>query len=398
MLTICQTYRLPLRQSLGCCRFRRHVHDIARGRTSPAQTQSHDSAILDPVPAICDALFENTKKRLWWYDTSNNREDAIENIISPRKGANLHDSKDTRSFNALISRYQKLGIPTSADTALTGIGLAAEEPGAMKEYLRLWLGTIQEADSASRGRIWPLMSKIFHQSHHFIWSGIKDRERKETEYFEAVTGYTSKLSADKPPPPAQERQPCLFHLCTFVDPFPWKSYIWLVSQVGGSDYILKEWYHYKTLMSERQTRREQEQREKGFKRPVEFADRHAAHMAQARNLTIRLLIASLMPEDAWRLTYEAENVAKDIEPKTWAHLLSYPQGLKEWIPEMNQGAIDMLDHHLSPLEGSLGVQWVGGEQGYHVPYSEGDYAIIPSWVNADIGQYHSDIDMVMKWY
>lgn len=388
MLTTCQTFRLSFERSLPCGHFYRHVHNMAKSQPLPPQTSDYPKntpTLLDPVPAICDALFEYASSKPWWYKKLDNHEDAI-------CKADLTGAEDPRGVNALVSRYNRLGIPVRAGTALDFLGVAGQEPAAMKEYLRRWIIMIRGADSASKGRIRPVMSKIFQQCSILMKKGEKGkllgsplsakckiRERLSSQYFHVVTGYRGKLV------PVGQRQACLFHLIVLVDPPPWKAYIWLVSLSSSHDgpTILDEWYHYEAFMSKR--KRERDLRKDWVKYDKIWRYLQAptdAYLIQARNITIRLLVRNRCYEDAWRIAYEAEDVAKDIETKTWAFLLNESQWARKWIPEMSQGAVDMLAYHLRSLEGSFGVKWVGGEDGYHVPLHD-DGLVEAYWKNAD---------------
>ena len=81
---------------------------------------------------------------------------------------------------------------------------------------------------------------------------------------------------------------------------------------------------------------------------------------------------------AWDFVYEDfGSRLSAVQRRTWAVLLEHPEGCREFIPAMKKPALHMLWVKIKKLEGELGVKWVGGMMGFHVPIKE------PFWVRDD---------------
>ena len=85
----------------------------------------------------------------------------------------------------------------------------------------------------------------------------------------------------------------------------------------------------------------------------------------ALNYTVQALVTMEDPARAWQLAYDSGDIAKSINDETWAALLVYPQYARKWIARMNGPAVSMLENEARTLETRLGLQWEGGEDGYH---------------------------------
>ena len=350
--------------------FRRIHTQIAsehHGRTLTAVTvdlggdrkvsQEDARPILSLVPPIRNTLFEPSQSRPQWYTSLNSREDALRFFhqpwLVPHEYVQTGPVGDILAFTRLVSRVRKLGVQLPPDKILYGLRLAIDEPTAMKKYLEMFINIPEKELHSIKHMLRATLQFVFERivSYRSLKSSISTTaQRKAAQFLEIITGWQNRKNQVV----GGEREPSIYHLmlacgnpvvlqsheCT-----PWSQYIQLLSRFGGLNAVYGEWLHYKAYTSARS---------------------ESESLNLARNEAIRSLVKLGDPKRAWEIAYEAEEPARDIEGETWQELLKYPDGVKQWIPEMNGPAISMLTNEVANLERHLGIRWKGAEDGYHI--------------------------------
>ena len=372
MLAKCHMSRTLTRQSP------RWIAQHRRMQTSPTHLYEHhdltdvppaDSSLSDPflqpVPPFRHTLFDDNKPRPWFYDNLNSKTDIRDSDIHNFDDLQLAGIRTLDSYNALVSRTKKIGVPIRPETSLIGIEYAVKNPAAMREYLRLWsTSPHREHPSlhpARRKTVFYVASKLAELPTQFV----RDNKILARQYSEVITGWTHLGYKSTP---GEIRKPSLYHIAQGLKLDTWQNYMKLLARFSGPKGLYNEWVDYSTQLladeSSKSDCKPEPQRLTVFTYMTGPSTPQVLNAA--RNITIRCLVYTGAWRLAWRLAYELDDVAKDIDSRTWRFLLQYPSGVRKWIQEMNDPAIAMLESKISQLERSLGIRWTGGEDGHHV--------------------------------
>ena len=338
------------------------------GGSSPSNDNSIQ--ILAPVPRIRNALFENTSLvKPWWYDTLNTKADARDPKLHRWKKLRLVGSTSVISLTRLVSRMRKLGLNPSAETALYGIRLASFDscnPVAMKEYLQIWLIAPNRASLDLQSVLRATISQVSWTVAKWCKSHlVRENRRLALRYLEVITGWRRghKQNLD------EIRQPSLYHLFLTQGPGSWKYYVqymYILRILQAPNALYHAWIDFSDRMKVNKTpAKASKSAAKGDASSPESV-MSTQNVNLARNVTIRMLVSLGAWQLAWKTAYEAEHISRNIEPRSWACLLRYPQGARKWIQNMNDPAMEMLELEICDLEKKLGVRWKGGEEGHHV--------------------------------
>ena len=371
MLTRCHLNRAIIRHNARCIsqlhRLQaapalRHIpHGFGGDRPSIAGTRRE---FLEPVPHVRNALFQDQHPMPWIHLHLNDKADARRPEMYSFDNLQLAGIQTLEDYNTLVSRIRKLGGPIYPETLLSGIKFAIKNPAAMKEYLVLWKNSTYYHHPSLRLARQETFNYVKHKLTEPSHS-TKGNKRLALQYLEVITGWTHGGCRTRPD---EIRQPSLYNLVKGRNLDRWCSYMQILVRFGGGKALYEAWKDYSDLFQGNNGQRNtstpattNQGARISTSRPSD-----ARVLRIARNVTIRMLIIVGDWKLAWWMTYGVEDVTEEIQPATWKYLLRFPQGLRKWIPQMNDPAIAMLESEAGHLERKLGIRWVGGEDGYHV--------------------------------
>ena len=295
--------------------------------------------------------------------------------------------REVSTYNAILSRFQCLERPPPASLVYAAMESASDNPAAMKsllgldqEYLSLESyvrGASFRADHKKpprenretrveeRRKRHPNHEMLFKErraellirickaiSAHLTESFPKlVPERIRIQWVNVITGWRENSSNQNPlPRPPTERDHSLFNLGPAEPAQCWSHYILLLSQVASGKVIEGEWRAIQAKM-ENQVH--------------EYKNERLSAQNPFLNSTIQALVNARDLERAWTLIDETKVEIRDLDRDTLRLLLAHPEYLKAWNPEFNDMALEILETGIRRLETHFGVQWEGGEDGFH---------------------------------
>ncbi|KAG8531303.1 uncharacterized protein KY384_002931 [Bacidia gigantensis] len=339
-------------------------------------THRPDPITLWPVIPIRSKILEGSNVWAWWFHGLKTYKDAKEacavfwvsgdDEVSRLKDAGVDFRIVNRvvDFNDIAARMKKLGIELPHTKILFALAISAREPTALKQYLRQEMALYGSKTGALRSYKDWVLHKIFDTWLDLTPETINGvhEARRTAQFYTCLTGRGIKNTQIDD----DQREQSLFHMIgqTMYGSEIERKYIRLVGRIAGPSAVLWEWFHWDRFKD-----KETAEGTRRFKPRPDFM----------RNEVIRVLASLGDSSKAWRIAYERhQGRYNNMEPLTWEYLLRSPQHILKWVPEMDKPALALLGKSLPALESQLGVEWVGGEDGYHV--SKGH----PFWVREDM--------------
>ena len=377
MLALRRHITSTARQSIRCISFYQHIPTCRRVafyelNVGPSPSQNDSTQILIPVPSVRHAIFEGTSlARLWWYSTLNTRAEARDSRLHRWKNRDLAGVVSVITLNRLVSRMRKLGHIPSAETALYGLALASKDscnPTAMKEYLQIWATSPDRDDPKIQAALQETVPRVTRMVARWCNKRlVKENRGLALQYLEVVTGWRLGYKQDG----IEERQTSLYQILMTQGPYAWEHYIQymdLLRILRAPNALYHSWLDLRSeIMANKDYATPSKLGAQGDESSASAERDYDIQLVNtARNVTIRMLAYLGAWQLAWKMAYETQDVSKDIEPRSWACLLRYPQGVRKWTEEMNDPAMKMLEWEICNLEKRLGIRWEGGEDGHHI--------------------------------
>ncbi|KAL9118505.1 MAG: hypothetical protein Q9187_004952 [Circinaria calcarea] len=254
-----------------------------------------------------------------------------------------------RTFNAALSRLQRLHIPITSNIIVKGIisAIRAKSLAALSYYFNLFVSRSRELDTdESRDilrslRRWIASVPIAHQDL-----------RINQELWRILTGLTDNHYVTY----GRARQPCLYEFMKRDDPETWSEYVSIIARLGGGDAIWKEWHRIKV--------------ESPFmliRKNIDVKQRAESELARAIiDRFAQSLLKAKQPKRAWQLVQDFDFDPQMLSNPTWTELFDYSQYIDKWEPGMSELILRIFEEHLETLEGYMGIRWSGGEDGCHL--------------------------------
>lgn len=84
------------------------------------------------------------------------------------------------------------------------------------------------------------------------------------------------------------------------------------------------------------------------------------------NSSLQILLAKKDPKRAWQMVSLLGPTISAINNMSWKQLLYHPEYLQTWNSVMEKPVMERLEDYLKDIERNLSIDWIGGEEGYHV--------------------------------
>lgn len=314
------------------------------------------------VPNFKEALLGHAKRQIYRNVKTNDDAKRLQKTLWAKSSDVLGKSYITLPYalNALLARLHMVGCRPDRRAYLHGIWISAGYPLAMKMYLRRWLEdgpTVRTHTNA--GGVPRVAEKVLADIACDLKGPWVD-DRRRAQFLELLTGW---IGQDRFPGQSNLRPPSLWHLMNKLDSEQWDAYLDLVHQVGGHFAIVREYEAFQAFSK------------RFLQYPPAWVKIELSGHVRRRPYPIlnemipNAFIRALATDETWQMAWEVAYKVQEryeIEMATWVKLLAYPDGAREWTAVMKQAAVTMLDVETKKMEGILGVEWVGGEDGYHV--------------------------------
>ena len=383
-----------------------------RNLTEDKETQSEIQ--LEPVPRLYNALFKPVRhQRIQaqasidagmeryhgeglstgrsWLETHTragldvvlrNREDGQR--LLAESWEQTRPTETSMGFNAIIARLHCLGLEPSSRHIVYGMKTAVY-PSAMKQYLTM-LDKLIDHDPLSVEeyvRTFKLVAKGLLRERQRISQAPTpeisewDLHRRKEQWFNVFTGSRK----DKSDAPTTPRDFSLYDLGPGISRNYWDIYMQLLRVFVGESAVYEEYLWWSNI----------EQAQRPARIPSrQNANQEIAFPNQLLNLTIKE-IAKINIAFAYEVVQKHAENLQDIDMSTWRALFADPnlfhRRISRMFPRMketvrngienkvlrleeqmpNRTAPMQLERGLLETERYLGIQWSGGEDGYHVP-------------------------------
>ena len=267
---------------------------------------------------------------------------------------NLDDKRQVlRFYNALISRLIHFDVPVKAHPRYIKHGLyyslRAQSTSALQYYANMGKHTALDwpreevVDASSALQEW-IQNDDFQG-----WSGARRKE----ELLMLLTGWEI-------PSGDEEHVKWEPHFRTVFSPFydcSVREHLFrLLGKLISVDEILRAWAACKHRVASKANR---------SKLDIDSGD-----LMSIACEFVEILATLGRGDLAWNLINEQGVKLTSLGGHTLKVLLDYPERITQWDPALEHVLLEKYDELLGKAEHSLGIRWIGGENGYHVMTSE----------------------------
>lgn len=239
-----------------------------------------------------------------------------------------------RTFNAIISRLSALEEPVSLEGASYGMYLAAQGQSvtALAKYFKI-VASFQEVPTYLAETMVCLRHWV-RESTFAGWEGLRLEQ-----------GLASLLATDK--------EFSLYRFLWRMDEATRDHFLFLLGRLHGPQAVLRAWESFKespeyaTLL------------ESGLDRLPFIVHNHVYH-----------IMAAGEPKLAWELIASLDWPGDRFCRSTWNILLDHPEHINIWNEEVKDLVLKKYEHDLRRIEGTMGIRWMGGDDGKHVHVDE----------------------------
>ena len=284
------------------------------------------------------------------------REDGLQFVVAfpafvralGREKASLSDCEfRLRTYNAVMYRLHNRKIPLNNKMISQGLFFAsmAKSIAAVRYYLKLWAPGFELDYLGSLEILFELQNLIEQEQSSPIEKG-----RLKRELLEIMIGSSNEASGK----PEQERQSCVYSIMCKEEKDTWNNFLLILNKLSGINAVYNEWLRFKASIY--------------FNGARQMTAFERKSPIDTKRMIITQFIHILAKEDprrAWQIIEESELTTKMLDHSTWAILLEHSEFLT-WRPGMREVVLDKYEESIRNIERALGIEWSGGEDGYHV--------------------------------
>ena len=248
------------------------------------------------------------------------------------------------ALNDIASRFKRADLPVPASVIYHGLLASAREglAPAFMNYLEMHDGS----RTFVTNRTWEeIFEFILHSTTGAAAQGWHSQRQKQ-QWLRILTGW----EAPDCKAPCKRQNPNLFGITGCDHPIVdagslMAKYFQLLFRLGDSKLQRDEWTSLRRDMQERWT------------------PKYHSYLRTVGIIIDALLIKN-EPAEAWRVAFEYLHIGGRLK-HSWNTLLEHPEFLNEWHESMTPFALESLMNMLRNIEATMGIQWTGGENGYH---------------------------------